>query len=310
MALFKEVKCERCDRRYSAIHAKCPHCGARRNKDGKDASEGGSKLPAIIYAIVLIAVVAAVIILVCSAVRGKNGDLSGAKYTPPVHSDNGGVSSVPGTDPTPSQQPDDGTGDVGGDTTVTPSPEPTPETTPAPETTVDSITLDLTDFTLSEIGAQWPIKATLSPSGSEAEIKWISENPSVATVDENGMVTAVNKGTTTVSATAGGVIAECIVRITASAPSGGSEEQAGTAGTSKLSHTDVTIDSASGERFTLSVKNAPAGASVSYSVDKPEVATVDASGHVQAVAKGTANVTVTVESANGTETLKCIVRVK
>ena len=309
MALIKEVKCERCDRRYSAIRAKCPHCGARKNKDGKDASEGGSKLPIIIYAIVLIAVVAAVVILVCSAIRGKNGELSGAKNTPPVHSSGTGVSSVDGTDPTPSQTPDD-TGTGSGVQTPVETPEPTPEPTPVPEVTVNSITLSTTDFTLSKIGEQWTIVATVSPAGSEAEVKWISENPAVATVDENGTVTAVNKGTTTVSATAGGVIAECIVRITATAPSGGETQSGETAGTSRLSHEDVTIDSASGERFTLSVKNAPAGAEVSYSVDKPEVATVDASGHVQAVAKGTAYVTVTVESPNGTETLKCVVRVK
>ena len=309
MALIKEVKCERCDRRYSAIRAKCPHCGARKNKDGKDASEGGSKLPIIIYAIVLIAVVAAVVILVCSAIRGKNGELSGAKNTPPVHSSDSGVSSVDGTEPSPSQKPDDG-GVGGGDAAVT-TPEPTTEPTPVPETNVNSITLSITDFTLFKAGEQWTIVATISPAGSEAEVKWISEDPSVATVDENGTVTAVKGGTTTVSATAGGVIAECIVRVSKSVTGESGETQSGeTAGTSKLSHTDVTIDSASGERFTLNVKNAPAGAEISYSVDKPEVATVDASGHVQAVAKGTANVTVTVESPNGTETLKCIVRVR
>lgn len=308
MALIKEVKCERCDRRYSAIRAKCPHCGARKNKDGKNTSEGGSKLPIIIYAVVMIAVVAAVVILICSAIRNKNGELSGAKNTPPVHSaDNSGVSSVDGTNPTPSQTPDDGGSGAGA---VVTTPEPTPEPTEPPEMTVNSITLSITDFTLSKVGEQWTIAATISPAGSEAELKWISEDPSVATVDENGMVTAVNKGTTTVSATAGGVIAECIVRVTASAPSGSGGSQESSTGSARLSHTDVTIDSASGERFTLTVKNAPAGADVSYSVDKPEVATVDASGHVQAVAKGTANVTVTVTSDSGTETLKCIVRVK
>ena len=308
MALFKEVKCERCDRRYSAIRAKCPHCGAKKNTDGKDDAEGVSKLPIIIYAIVLIAVVAAVVILVCSAIRGKNGDLSGAKNTPPVRSPGSGVSSVDGTDPTPSQNPDGG-----GAATTTP--EPSPEATPDPETTVYSITLSLTDFTLFKAGEQWTIEATLSPAGSKAEIKWISENPAVATVDENGTVTAVKGGNTIVSATAGGVTAECIVRVSASVTgsgsgSSGSTSQEGSSGSSKLSHSDVTIDSAISERFSLTVKNAPAGGKVSYSVDNAGVATVDASGLVTAVSKGTANVTVTITSDSGTETLKCIVRVR
>lgn len=304
MALFKEVKCERCDRRYSAIRAKCPHCGAKKDTDGKDDAEGVSKLPIIIYAIVLIAVVAAVIILVCSAIRGKNGDLSGAKNTPPVRSSGSGVSSVEGTDPTPSQLPDD--------SAVT-TPEPTPEATPDPETTVYSITLSLTDFTLFKAGEQWTLEAILSPAGSKAEIKWISENPAVATVDENGTVTAVKGGSTIVSATAGGVTAECIVRVSSSVTgSGGSGSGSSTAqeGSAKLSHSDVTIDSGISERFSLTVKNMPADGKVSYSVDKPEIATVDASGLVTAVSKGTANVTVTITSANGTETLKCIVRVR
>lgn len=311
MALFKEVKCERCDRRYSAIRAKCPHCGAKKNTDGKDDAEGVSKLPIIIYAIVLIAVVAAVVILVCSAIRGKNGSLSGAKNTPPVRSPGSGVSSVEGTDPTPSQNPDDG-----GDAATTP--EPSPTNTPDPETTVYSITLSLTDFTLFKAGEQWTLEATLSPAGSKAEIKWISENPAVATVDENGTVTAVKGGNTIVSATAGGVTAECIVRVSSSVTgsdsgssgSGGSTSQTGSSGSAKLSHSDVTIDSGISERFTLTVKDAPAGGKVSYSVDNSGVATVDASGLVTAVSKGTANVTVTITSDSGTETLKCIVRVR
>ena len=306
MALFKEVKCDRCDRRYSSIRTKCPHCGARKNKDGKDVPEGSSRLPIIIYAIVMIAVVAAVIIVVCSAIRGKGSDMPGAKNTPPVHTSDTGVSSVEGTNPTPGQED----GNSGIDVDDVPTPEVTPEVTPEPEVTVNSITLSITDFTLSRVGEQWTIKATVSPAGSEAELKWISENPNVATVDDNGTVTAVNKGTTTVSATAGGVIAECIVRVTASAPASGSGDSQTTAGTSRLSHTDVTIDSASGERFNLTVKDAPSGASYSYSVDKPDVASVDESGHVAAISKGTATITVTVTSPNGTETLKCVVRVK
>ena len=43
MALFKEVKCGRCDRRYSALRSRCPHCGARKNRDGKTST--GSNAP-------------------------------------------------------------------------------------------------------------------------------------------------------------------------------------------------------------------------------------------------------------------------
>jgi hypothetical protein len=80
---------------------------------------------------------------------------------------------------------------------------------------VDSITLNLTDFTLMRIGESYTLQATVTPAGTGLKVNWTSDDPEVATVDENGTVTAVDHGITVVRASVGGAAAECIVRVSA-----------------------------------------------------------------------------------------------
>ena len=63
------------------------------------------------------------------------------------------------------------------------------------------------------IGAVIPLIATITPGAiSEQDVTWSSSNPSVATVDQNGIVMAVSSGNTTVTASSSdGVSAECSV---------------------------------------------------------------------------------------------------
>ncbi len=303
MALFKEVKCGRCDRRYSALLSRCPNCGARKNRDGKASTvEHNTRWQVIVGAVVLLAIIAAVIILITTSLRNRAPEPSGSSRPTTPSSSPSGVSVVEGTDPTPSALP--------GETDPTPSPTPPPTPTPTPEPLVNSITLSRSDFTLSRIGEQYTITATISPAGTKATIVWISENPDVATVDENGTVTAVNKGTTKVSATAGGVIQECIVRVTAVNPNAGSGSGSSSgSGSVSLSHVDVTIHSAKSETFKLSVKGAGDSAVISYSSGNSSVASVTSDGTVKAVGNGNTDITVTVTENGETSTLKCKVYV-
>ncbi len=80
---------------------------------------------------------------------------------------------------------------------------------------VDSITLNLTDFTLMRIGESYTLRATVTPAGTGLKVNWTSDDPEVATVDENGTVTAVGHGTAVIRASVGGAAAECIVRVPA-----------------------------------------------------------------------------------------------
>ncbi len=302
MALFKEVKCGRCDRRYSALRSRCPHCGARKNRDGKATTvEGGTRWQVIVGAVVLLAIIAAAVILITTSLKNREPE-PGGNTKPPATVAPSGVHVVDGTDPTPTALP-------GEEPTPTPTAPPTPS--PTPEPMVNSITLSRSDFTLSHIGEQYTIQATISPAGTKVNIVWISEDPDVATVDENGTVTAVDHGTTKVSATAGGVIQECIVRVSAYAPSTGDTGSGGesSGGSVSLSHVDVTIHSAKSETFKLSVKGAGDNAVISYSSGNSSVASVSSDGTVKAVGNGNTDITVTVTANGETTELKCKVYV-
>ena len=66
---------------------------------------------------------------------------------------------------------------------------------------VSGITLDVTSCTL-EIGKTTTIKANVLPSdASNKSVSWKSSNPSVATVNSDGLVTAVSAGVATITAT-------------------------------------------------------------------------------------------------------------
>ena len=69
---------------------------------------------------------------------------------------------------------------------------------------VESITLDSNEGKLT-VGNSHTIKATVAPEevAAETTIEWSSSNEKVATVDENGKVTAVSSGNATITATAG-----------------------------------------------------------------------------------------------------------
>ena len=69
---------------------------------------------------------------------------------------------------------------------------------------VESITLDSNEGKLT-VGNSHTIKATVAPEEVAAEItiEWSSSNEKVATVDENGKVTAIAAGEATITATAG-----------------------------------------------------------------------------------------------------------
>lgn len=69
---------------------------------------------------------------------------------------------------------------------------------------VESITLDSNEGKLT-VGNSHTIKATVAPEevAAETTIEWSSSNEKVATVDENGKVTAIAAGEATITATAG-----------------------------------------------------------------------------------------------------------
>lgn len=83
------------------------------------------------------------------------------------------------------------------------------------ETPVTNITLNSNEINLNP-GGTFKLDATVNPSNaSNKNIKWISANESIATVDKSGNVTADVAGTTYISAVSadGKVIATCTVNV-------------------------------------------------------------------------------------------------
>lgn len=76
--------------------------------------------------------------------------------------------------------------------------------------TSDGPSLSRTDFTLASASGE---SYRLRVSGGEGGVVWAVKDSSVATVSETGLVTAVSRGTTTVTATVDGKTLKCVVRV-------------------------------------------------------------------------------------------------
>ncbi len=213
MGFIPEITCRRCGNKYSAIHNRCPSCGAprkqtaartpapgnasgapageaapRRQSSGKTAPlfNSNTKWQFIFGCVLVILVIVAVIILISSSL---------------------GPTSKPVPTPDPTVE-------------VTPPPTPTPTPTPTPPPTIPVTSVSITflgsplkEFT-QRIGADpLQLKADVYPveAVTTAKLEWRSSDESIITVDETGLVTAVGPGWAEIIAECGGVAASCKV---------------------------------------------------------------------------------------------------
>ena len=169
---------------------------------------------------------------------------------------------------------------------------------------VVTVTARVTGVTLSKgslslgVGASETLTASIAPATADNQaVSWSSSDTSVASVDQNGRVTAHKKGSAVISViTADGVFtASCSVTVT-------------------VAVTGVTLNQTSasvyiGDTLPLTPTVTPSGAAktVSWSSSAPAVATVDIYGRVTAKSAGSAIITVT--TAEGGFTAKCTVTV-
>ena len=160
----------------------------------------------------------------------------------------------------------------------------------------ETLALDQTDVSISEKDQTVTLAATLAPEGSEGTVAWASSDEAVATVDQNGVVTAVAPGEATITATLeNGASAQCVIHCTWTV-----EEPQPPEGPA-LSAATLTLD---GEGKTKQIQVTGAEGAVKWSSNKTDVATVADDGTVTAVAKGSATITAEV---NG-KTLECEVK--
>jgi len=211
VSIVSEIKCARCDRKYSGVRSRCPYCGARRIGRGKYSEDSdNSKGKMLISVLVLGVLVVAAGFLLFS--------------TPPVEAEEG---NPPPTSPTGSL-PDDGDNtSLENPNTPPPSTPPTVSDTPTPPPApqVQSVTItyagraikdnDLTEY----VGNKLALGARVEPPGIEEVINWQSSDTGVfeivptSTDGTAATLTPIAKGVATLTVTVGGVESTCIIRI-------------------------------------------------------------------------------------------------
>lgn len=165
-------------------------------------------------------------------------------------------------------------------------------------TSPNEVTLNKTELSLL-IGAKETLNATITPEGaSDKSVTWESSDTNVATVSANGEVTALTKGTATITVTMvdGKKTASCVVTVT-------------------LPPTEITLNKTNlllliGVKETLQVTITPESApdkSVTWESSDTDVATVSENGEVTALTKGAATITITL--VDGKKTASCVVTV-
>ena len=315
------VKCEYCGEFYSTTYKHCPFCnedgtggwdepdeeeyddrprrpaGGKRLQGGvapgggRDRRPGPQINPMSVVGIILslILIVAAVCIVV-SIFRS----IVGPKQPKPTPTPPAIESTEPTPTPTPSEPAE----------SETPTVEPT---TPSVDIVAPtSFTLNKSDISFFGPGEICDLKVRLVPSDATADVTWKSSNADVASVSWNGRVTAISRGTVTITATIEGVGEQsCIVRCqfdgTASSSGGSSGSNQSSSGGLTLSRSDFTLSSV-GDSWTLVVTGTDS--EVTWTSSNTDVATVSDKGKVVAVSKGTCTVTAEVDGVK----LKCIVR--
>ena len=160
---------------------------------------------------------------------------------------------------------------------------------------VTKITLSKTTLDL-EVPNTFQLTATITPTDASNQVlAWTSSNEAAATVDENGLITAVGNGTSVITATAtdgSGISASCTVTVT--------------------DPTNIPVESITLENTTLSIEAmdtvllgvtiAPGDAAnkaLVWTSSDDSVATVDENGRITGVKKGTATITATAADGYG-----------
>lgn len=161
------------------------------------------------------------------------------------------------------------------------------------------ITLSQTSLTMNS-GTTAQLTATLSPEGAVGSVTWTSSDESVATVDANGIVTAVAGGSCSITATAAyGVVitATCEVTVIQLATK------------IELSATSLVLALNSYQKIIATVMPSTASnTKVSWSSSDDSVAEVTSNGSVVAAGLGECTVTCSSEDGSGV-TANCAIRV-
>ena len=162
---------------------------------------------------------------------------------------------------------------------------------------VTGVSLDKTTLELGVNEEQWLVATVMPSNATNQNVTWSSDRPSVASVI-NGRVTGVSEGTARITATTdnAGRTAYCNVYV----------RNISVTGVSLKPITSIIVGSTETLIPTILPSNAT-NKNVSWQSSSPGIASVDANGIVRALARGSANITVTTQ--DGSKTAICAVTV-
>ena len=179
-------------------------------------------------------------------------------------------------------------------TTIEPTTEQ-PTTEPKPTSVPKSLNLNKNDITFG-IGEKYTLVTTVE-NGDISQVAFTTSDRKVATVDNNGKITAVGTGTATITAnTYNGLKAKCKVTVKKLADS------------IKLDKTSITLGVGEQYDFSSSIPNGTAAYFRSYYSDNTAIATVQKSGGLM-TAKTAGTTTIRCKLSSGREAT-CKVTVK
>ena len=195
---------------------------------------------------------------------------------------------------------------------VKPEEKPTPEPTPV-EVKANKITLNKESVTFTALNQTFSLSATVTPENAEEKaVGWNSINTSAVTVDENGKITAVGRGSSVVFCflkSNGEVFAKCsvTVQIPDTQPEPTKPEQKPTepevvkvSGITLNPDISLKIEEGNSSKITATVVPSNAtNSSVKWVSSSPDVATVDDSGNVTALKEGSTTITCTAVDGSG-----------
>lgn len=166
---------------------------------------------------------------------------------------------------------------------------------------VASVSLNYTEKTLT-VADTLALKATVMPiDARNKDVTWSSSDPSVASVNINGLVRALKVGTTTITVTTvdGEFNAQCVITVEAFVP------------VTQIELNKKNLEIFIGETYTLNYTTLPVDASnkeVTWSSKNSSIATVSSNGLVKGIAAGSTKISV--KTKDGQLVSECVVVVK
>ena len=185
--------------------------------------------------------------------------------------------------------------------------DPVVETQPEEESTsCEDITIAQNEITLSKANATFQINITLTPADTEDEVTYSSSNEEVATVSEDGLVTAIGEGEAIITVTCGEIEKTCTVTCKfeeeTTLPSVPVVDLPVTPAGFELNRSSFSLFK-KGETWTLYSGSIPSS-EITWTSSNPKVATVS-NGKVTAVSTGKTIITATYQGSELQCTVYC-----